>query len=187
MVCSEKELGISDEHEGVILLDSDAPVGVPLADYIGDAVFEISILPNMIRNACVLGVARELAAATGKTLRKPPTEVPASGPSIAGQAAIEIRSPELNPRFAAGLIRDVTIAESPYKVQLRLRLAGMRPINNIVDATNYVMLEIGQPLHAFDYDRLVERAGGKPPTIITRTAAPGREAHHPGRRRAQPG
>ncbi|NTV38090.1 MAG: hypothetical protein HGA82_02750, partial [Anaerolineales bacterium] len=81
MVCSEKELGISEEHEGVIILDADAPVGMPLVDYMGDAVFEVNILPNMIRDACVLGVARELAAYLGKPLRKPQTRVPITGES----------------------------------------------------------------------------------------------------------
>ncbi len=173
MVCSEKELGISDEHEGVIILDEAAPTGAALADYMGDAVFDISITPNMTRNACVLGVARELAAVTGKPLRKPAPVLAADGPSIAGQAVIQITNPELNPRFVLGLVRDVTPQPSPYLVQRRLRLAGMRPINSIVDATNYVMLEIGQPLHAFDYDVMVTRAGGQPPTIITRQAHPG--------------
>lgn len=173
MVCSEKELGISDEHEGIILLPQDAPTGMPLVEYMGDAVFEVSILPNMIRNANMLGIAREIAAVTGAALRKPDEAYCADGPSILGQAAIEITVPELNPRFVLGLIRGVTPKESPYTVQRRLRLAGIRPINSVVDATNYVMLEIGQPLHAFDYDVLVERAGGKPPTIITRTARAG--------------
>ena len=173
MICSEKELGISDEHEGVILLDEDAPVGMPLADYMGDAVFDISILPNMARAANVLGIAREAAAATDQPLRHPDYDFQAARPPIQGKAAIEIQDPPLNPRFVLGLIRDVEIRPSPYWVQRRLRLAGMRPINNIVDATNYVMLEIGQPLHAFDYDVLVQRAGGQPPTIITRTAQPG--------------
>lgn len=173
MVCSEKELGISDEHEGIILLDPDAPTGMPLVDYMGDVVFEVSILPNMIRNANMLGIAREIAAATGAPLRKPDASYQATGPSIVGNAHLQITNPELNPRFVLGLIRNVEPKESPYWVQHRLRLAGMRPINSIVDATNYVMLEIGEPLHAFDYDVLVERAGGKAPTIITRTAKPG--------------
>jgi phenylalanyl-tRNA synthetase beta chain len=173
MICSEKELGISEEHEGVIILDSDAPVGVPLVDYMGDAVFEIAITPNMARNINVLGVAREIAALTGQTLRPPSFKAWAQGASIEGKAFIEIRQPELNPRFVLGLIREVTIAPSPYWVQRRLRLAGMRPINNIVDATNYAMLEVGEPLHAFDYDVLVQRAGYQAPTIITRTAQPG--------------
>ncbi len=173
MVCSEKELGISDEHEGVIFLDDDAPNGVPLVDYMGDAVFDISILPNMARNANIVGIAREIAAATGQALRTPVRQPRASGPSIEGKASIEIRSPQLNPRFVLGLIQNVEKRPSPYRVQLRLRLAGMRPINAVVDATNYVMLEVGQPLHAFDYDVLLARASGKAPTIITRTAHDG--------------
>ncbi|HEY3344186.1 MAG TPA: phenylalanine--tRNA ligase subunit beta [Anaerolineaceae bacterium] len=173
MVCSEKELGISEEHEGVIFLDANAPTGTPLAEYIGDAVFDISILPNMARNASILGVAREIAAATGQALRTPPRQPLAEGPAIQSKVSIQIQNPQLNPRFVLGLIQNVESRPSPYLVQLRLRLAGMRPINSVVDATNYVMLEVGQPLHAFDYDVLVARAAGKTPTIITRTAAPG--------------
>jgi phenylalanyl-tRNA synthetase beta chain len=171
MVCSEKELGISEEHEGIILLDHDAPTGMPLADYMGDAVFELSILPNMIRNACVLGVARELSAVTGQPLRKPAIKVNTTGPEIARKVSIDIQVPDLNPRFVVGLIQNIEIKPSPFIIQTRLKLAGMRPINNIVDATNYTMLEQGEPLHAFDYDALLKRNNGKPPTIITRQAA----------------
>jgi phenylalanyl-tRNA synthetase beta chain len=174
MICSEKELGISDDHEGVIIFDDDAPVGIPLADYIGDAVFDVNILPNIARAASILGIAREVAALTGVSLHIPHDfyRLQADGPGIAGKASIEITDPELNPRFVLGLIQDVTIHPSPYWMQLRLKLAGMRPISNIVDVTNYVMLEVGEPLHAFDYDVLVKRAGDKSPTIITRTAHP---------------
>ena len=173
MVCSEKELGISDEHEGIIILDEDAPVGMPLVDYMGDAVFDIAITPNIARDANILGVAREVAALTGRQLTEPDFSIKAEGPSIEGKVSIEINEPELNPRFVLGLIQDVQIRPSPYWVQRRLRLAGMRPINNIVDTTNYVMLEVGEPLHAFDYDVLVERAGGQSPTILTRRAKSG--------------
>lgn len=173
MICSEKELGISDEHEGVILLDSDAPTGMSLVDYMGDAVFDVDTLPNMVRDASVVGMAREIAAATGKTITMPDDSLKMAGPAIEGQAAIKIEDPELNPRFVLGLIEDIKIQPSPYWVRRRLNLAGMRPINGIVDATNYVMLELGEPLHAFDYDVLVERAGGSAPTIITRTAKGG--------------
>lgn len=173
MVCSEKELGISLEHEGVIFLDDDAPTGMALADYIGDAVLEVSILPNNARNANILGIAREVAALTNQPLKKQAFDLVVSGESIRGGMDIEIRDPQLNPRFVLGLIRDVTIKDSPYWVQRRLRLAGMRPISNIVDATNYTMLEIGQPLHAFDYDILKTRAGDRPIKIITRAAAQG--------------
>jgi phenylalanyl-tRNA synthetase beta chain len=177
MACSEKELGISDEHEGIIILDETAPVGMSLVDYLGDAVMEVSILPSTARCANILGVAREVAAITGKTLKTMDdgrwSMVNGQSSSVGDFARIEITNPELNPRFVLGLIRDIQIRPSPYKAQLRLKLAGMRPINNIVDATNYAMLEIGEPLHAFDYDVLLRRAGGRTVRIITRTAMPG--------------
>jgi phenylalanyl-tRNA synthetase beta chain len=175
MVCSEKELGISDEHEGIILLPDDAPVGMPLADYLGDVVFDIKINPNMARCASVIGVAREIAALTGAKLKAVPQKVVAKGAPIEGQVKVVIKNPELNPRFTAALIRGIEIKPSPFWMQRRLQMAGMRPINNIVDVTNYVMLETGEPLHAFDYDKLVARAGGRSPTIITRLAEPGEE------------
>ncbi|MGE5642270.1 MAG: phenylalanine--tRNA ligase subunit beta, partial [Byssovorax cruenta] len=173
MVASEKELGISEEHEGIIILDEDAPVGMPLVDYMGDAVFDISILPNMARNANVIGVARELSAITGRPLKKPVIEYETEGQPVAELVSIEITEPELNPRFVIGLIRGVEIKPSPYQIQRRLRLAGVRPINNIVDATNYAMIDLGEPLHAFDYDVLKERAGNKNVKIITRSASDG--------------
>jgi phenylalanyl-tRNA synthetase beta chain len=171
MICSEKELGISEEHEGVMILPDDAPVGAPLAEYIGDVILSVKINPNMARNACLLGIAREVAALTGRKLRPPSFAMRAEGESLRKQLRIRIERPDLNPRFAAVLIRGVEIGPSPEWMQRRLRRAGMRPINNIVDITNYVMLETGQPLHAFDWDTLRERAEG-PVTIITRTAAP---------------
>jgi phenylalanyl-tRNA synthetase beta chain len=172
MICSEKELGISDAHEGVMILPDDAPVGVPLADYLGDVIFTVKINPNMARNACMLGIAREVSALTGRKLRLPSFEMRAEGESLRKQLTIRIERPELNPRFTAVLIRGVRIAPSPEWMQRRLIRAGMRPINNIVDITNYVMLETGEPLHAFDWDILSARASGAV-TILTRTAAPG--------------
>ncbi|MCX6057095.1 MAG: phenylalanine--tRNA ligase subunit beta [Chloroflexi bacterium] len=181
MVCSEKELGITGEHEGIILLDDDAPVGMSLADHIGDAVLDISILPNMARNANVIGIARELAALTGRELRKQVNTETGKQPStlnlqpVTDLVEIEITNSELNPRFVAGLIRGVEIKPSPYQIQRRLKLAGIRAINNIVDATNYAMIELGEPLHAFDYDVLKERAGEKKIKLITRPAQEGEE------------
>jgi phenylalanyl-tRNA synthetase beta chain len=177
MVCSEKELGISDEHEGILFLEDDAPVGMPLADTLGDAVLDVKLLPSYARCASIQGLAREIAAMTGKPLKSADggqhTKVNDQS-SIAGDfAEIEITNPEMNPRFVLGLIKEIEIRPSPSKVQRRLKMAGMRPINNIVDATNYTMLEIGEPLHAFDYDVLVERAKGRKVKIITRTANPG--------------
>jgi len=173
MICSEKELGISDEHEGVIILDADACVGTPLVDYMGDAVFDISILPNMVRDASMLGIARELAAVTHRELRIPEGIPLPHGDALSKRVSLEVRNPELNPRFMLGMVEDTQAQPSPYWVQRRLNLAGMRPIDALVDATNYTMLETGEPLHAFDYDLLSKRAGGNPPSIITRTAQPG--------------
>ncbi len=178
MVCSEKELGITDESDGIIILDDDAPVGMPLADYMGDAVLDISILPNMARNANVIGIARELAALTGRKLKVESSKLQVQPSTLNLQPVtdlveIEITNPELNPRFVVGLIRDVEIKPSPYQIQRRLKLAGVRPINNIVDATNYSMFELGEPLHAFDYDVLKSRAGDKKIKIITRAAKDG--------------
>jgi len=173
MVCSEKELGISDEHEGIMFLDADAQVGMPLADYLGDAVLDVKLLPSYARCASILGLAREIAAMTEKPLKASQVTRHTSRDSVGDFAEIKITNPEMNPRFVLGLIKEIEIRPSPAKVQWRLKMAGMRPINNIVDATNYVMLEIGQPLHAFDYDVLAERAKGKQVKIITRTAKPG--------------
>ncbi len=173
MVCSEKELGISDEHEGIMLIETDAPPGTPLQDVLGDVVLDLDLTPNLARCFSILGVAREVAALTGQKARYPSLDIVAEGPPIEEQVGLEIREPDLNPRFMLALIRGVTIGPSPEWMQRRLKLAGMRPINNIVDITNYVMLETGEPLHAFDYDTLVQRAGGGPPTIITRLPEPG--------------
>ena len=175
MVCSEKELGLSDEHEGIILLDDEAPVGMALQDYMGDTVLELEPTPNMGRCLSVIGVAREVAALTGQRLRLSEPTMLAEGPAIDGQVTIEIADPDLCPRYSATLIRGIKVGPSPYWMQLRLRAAGMRPINNIVDTTNYVMLEWGQPLHAFDYDRLLGRDPGDRPVIIVRRAMSGEQ------------
>ncbi len=173
MVMSALELGISDEHEGIILLEDDAPVGMPLADFMGDIVLEVDVLPNMARCLSLIGVAREVAAFSGSTLKRPETTPLAQGPSIEGRVHVRIEDANLSARYAAALIEGVRVGPAPGWMQRRLTYAGMRPINNIVDITNYVMLEWGQPLHAFDYDVLKRRAGGKAPTIIVRPARAG--------------
>jgi len=176
MACSERELGISDEHEGIIILDEDAPTGISLVDYMGDAVYDIAITPNHARDANIIGIAREIAAITGAELRYPDLTVRMEGSPIEGRVDIQITDPTLNPRFVFGMIENVKIQPSPYQVQFRLLLSGMRPIDALVDATNYAMLELGEPLHAFDYDILLKRAkdaGQDHPTIITRPAEQG--------------
>ncbi len=173
MVCSSFELGIDDEHEGIILLDEEAPVGAALVDFMGDVVLELEVTPNLARALSLIGVAREVAALTGQVMKLPPHEVQSTGEPIAGKVKVVIEDPKLSSRYAAVLLTSVKIGPSPGWMQRRLAYAGMRPINNVVDITNYVMLEWGQPLHAFDYDKLVARAGGKAPTITVRPARAG--------------
>jgi len=169
MVCSEKELGISDEHEGVIILDHEERyvAGAPLADILGDVILDIEFTPNLARCFSMIGVAREVAAILGVEMRYPSFEFIAEGDPIEEHVKIDIREPELNPRFTLTLLRDTEVKPSPFWMRHRLRLIGQRPRNNIVDVTNYITFELGQPLHAFDYDKLLDRAGGMP-TIITR-------------------
>lgn len=157
MLCSEKELGISEEHEGIIILPEDAPTGAPLTKYLGDAVLDISITPNYARALSILGVAREVAALLNKTVRMPETTFAATGPSIEGRFQITVETPELCPRFTATMAEGVKITSSPYWMQRRLVLAGMRPINNVVDISNYVMLELGAPSHMFDADQIADQ------------------------------
>ncbi|MBC7222845.1 MAG: phenylalanine--tRNA ligase subunit beta [Anaerolineae bacterium] len=182
MVCSEKELGLGPDHSGILILPDDAPVGRPLADYLGDTVLDLDLTPNLARCLSMIGVAREVAALTGQRVRLPSTDWVAEGEAIAGQVEVEIDDPDLCNRYVAALIKGVQHGPSPYRIQRRLILAGMRPISVIVDITNYVMLEWGQPLHAFDYRRLRNRQGqtvdeagpdGEPPVIIVRRARPG--------------
>ncbi len=152
MVLSEKELGLSDEHEGILVLPEDAVIGRPLVEVLGDVVFDISTWANRADLLGVLGFARETAALTGKVLREPDRSYSASERNVDDFISVTIDAPDLCRRFTASVIENVAIAPSPQWMQERLLKAGMRPINNVVDITNYVMLETGQPLHAFDYD-----------------------------------
>lgn len=170
MVCSAYELGLSEDHDGIILMKVNPgfPAGTPIVDVLGDVVLEIELTPNLARCYSVFGVAREIAALLDKPLREIRYNVLAEGAPIEGQVKIDIQEPSLNPRFTLALLRDTKIQDSPEWIQRRLQLVGQRPINNIVDVTNYVMFEMGQPLHAFDYDKLKARVNGGVPTIITR-------------------
>jgi len=163
MVCSEKELGLSDQHEGILLLPDDAPVGMPLADYLGDTVLDIDVTPNLARCLSIIGIAREVAALTGSTLKLERPQMKAEGPPAGEQISVEIADPDLCPRYTATIIRGIKAGQSPFWMQRRLQMCGVRPISNIVDITNYVMLEWGQPLHAFDYNRLRGPSGKTPP------------------------
>jgi phenylalanyl-tRNA synthetase beta chain len=167
MVCSERELGLSDEHEGILVLSAEAPVGRPLAEILGDTVLVIDMKPNRADGLSILGVARDVAALTGTSVREPDSTFPAKGAGIEGRAGAEIADPDLCPRFTLALVEGIQIGPSPSWMQERLLAAGMRPINNVVDITNYVMLELGQPIHAFDYDTIAHHR------IIVRRARPG--------------
>jgi len=154
MACSEKELGISDSHEGIMVLPAEAPIGTPLADYLGDTILDIDVTPNRPDCLSMIGIAREVAALTKQGLHLPEVEYEETASPIDQRVSVEIVALDLCPRYCASLITGVKVADSPRWLQQRLLKCGMRPINNIVDITNYVMLEYGQPLHAFDYDQI---------------------------------
>ena len=168
MICSEAELGLSDDAEGIMVLDDSMPVGESLKAYLGkkDFVIELSVTPNRPDCLGAIGVARELALSEGKSVLSPLDKI--ALPETKNEPVrVDISAPERCPRYTARLIRNVKIGPSPRWLVDRLRAIGLRSINNVVDVTNYVMMETGQPLHAFDYDRL---QGG---AIVVRTAEAG--------------
>ena len=154
MVCSTLELGMGEDHSGILVLSDDAPIGTPLVDYMGDAVLDVEVTPNRPDCLSILGIAHEVAALTGATVTEPDLSYSEVGEPIDEQASVEIEDAELCPRYTATLIKDIKIGESPRWMQEALIKSGQRPINNIVDITNYVMLEYGQPLHAFDFGKV---------------------------------
>ncbi len=167
MVCSEQELAIGSDHTGILVLPEDAPTGSTLDDYLGDVVLDIDITPNRPDWASMIGIAWEVAALSGGEMRMPKTEFEARGPAVSELGnLVTVEAPELAPRYTASVVSGLNIMPSPGWMQLRLRAAGVRPINNVVDITNYVMLEFGQPLHAFD--RHAVQGGG----VVVRRARP---------------
>jgi phenylalanyl-tRNA synthetase beta chain len=157
MMCSYRELGLGDAHDGIIILPEDAPLGQRFDTFMGlpDAVLEVEITPNRPDWLSVVGVARELAAITGRTLRLPEPKVEEGAEEEAASlTSVDIQAPELCHRYAARLIRGVKIGPSPIWMQSALEAAGVRPISNVVDVTNFVLMELGHPLHAFDFNKL---------------------------------
>ena len=169
MLCAPDELGISASHEGILVLPGDLEPGTDVAESFGltDAVLDIEVTPNRPDFLSVLGIAREVAAATGTPLSPPDTRVEEDVEPAEGVATLEVADLERCPRYLARIVRDVAHVPSPIAIQARLFAAGMRPISAAVDATNYAMLEIGQPLHPFDLALL------KGPGIAVRRAEPG--------------
>jgi len=156
MICAEDELGLSEDHSGIMVLDADLKEGTPITKALGlnDVIMEIAVTPNRPDALSHIGVARDLAALFDKKLKIPELSFDESDVDINTLASIEIKD-ELNcPRYSSRVVTDVKIEESPEWLKHKLKSIGLRPINNIVDITNFVMLECGQPLHAFDLDRL---------------------------------
>ncbi len=188
MMCSPQELGLPDPIDGLLILPADAPVGKPFAEYLGraggDVVYDLEITPNRPDWNSVIGIAREIAALTGNELKVP--RIQGSGfqtepsnlnpeplklePSL--PVSIRLDDPDLCPRYTARVIRGVKVGPSPDWLRSALEKVGLRSISNVVDVTNYVMLECGQPLHAFDY-HLIARAADGTPTIVVRRARAG--------------
>lgn len=168
MLCAADELQISEETSGIADLPTDLPLGADLASFYSDVIFEISLTPNLNHCSNVIGVVRELAAATRLSIKAPRIQVQeSSGDQINNFAKVAVADSEACPRYACRYIKGVKVQPSPSWLQQRLQLCGIRPINTIVDATNYVLLEMGHPLHAFDFDRL---EGGQ---IVVKFAAEG--------------
>jgi phenylalanyl-tRNA synthetase beta chain len=178
MMCSPPELGLPGAPEGLLILREDAKVGLPFAEYLGragsDVIYDLEITPNRADLNSVIGIAREIAALTGNPLRLPDLASlePRSTP-VSSLVSVRLEDPELCPRYTARVLLGVKIAPSPDWLKTTLEKVGVRSINNVVDVTNYVMLEAGQPLHAFDYHLLAKIGPDNRPTIVVRRAAEG--------------
>ncbi len=158
MMCSERELGFGDDHSGIMILPPDAPVGGAFDEImeLNDVVLELGVTPNRPDCLSMIGVAREVAAITRTQARLPQFDVPEEGPETASLTSVTIDDDAGCPRYAARVVTGVKIGPSPAWMQQRLIKVGLRPLNNVVDITNYVLMELGHPLHAFDYDKLGE-------------------------------
>ncbi len=166
MLCSAAELGLEEESSGIIVLPESAPLGIPVMEYLelDDYILEIEITPNRGDCLSVIGVAREIAALYQRQFKYPLPSFPESNKKTAGLVSIQIKNPDLCPRYVGRIAEQIVLADSPLWMKQRLQSAGVRSINNVVDITNYVMLETGQPLHAFDLDMVAGKQ------IIVRTA-----------------
>ena len=169
MLCAKDELGLSDDHSGLMVLDANTKPGTPLVEITGapETVFELEITPNRPDCLSIIGIAREVAAVYGAPLKTPSIEIRESAEPAAKLVSVDVQDAEKCPRYTARVLKNIQLAPSPDWMQKRLNACGIRAINNVVDITNYVMLETGHPLHAFDYTLLKD---GK---IIVRRAAAG--------------
>ncbi|HXT11375.1 MAG TPA: phenylalanine--tRNA ligase subunit beta [Candidatus Angelobacter sp.] len=182
MMCSPQELGLPDQVDGLLILPADAPVGKPFAEYLGrtggDVVYDLEITPNRPDWNSVIGIAREIAALTGNPLKLPKTDIHQTRSTEHASNLVDVRieDAELCPRYTARVVKGVKIGPSPDWLRSTLEKLGIRSISNVVDVTNFVMLEIGQPLHAFDYHLIARSRQGneaEKPTIVVRRATQG--------------
>ncbi len=174
MMCSGKELGASEDAAGLMLLDAEAEVGQAFASYLGqdevDYVYDLEVTPNRPDWNSVIGIAREVSALTEKPLKIPETPLPeASGGAVHDAVGVRIEDPDLCARYSARVIRNVKVAPSPSWLRTALEKTGIRSINNVVDVTNFVMMEVGQPLHAFDFHLLAAEEGDVPTVVVRRS------------------
>ncbi len=180
MMCSNKELGLGEDGDGIIILPSDAKVGQPFAEHLGragsDVVYDLEVTPNRPDLNSVIGIAREIAAVTGNALKIPSVQSEKLKTEYlkletSALVSVRIEDAELCPRYTARVIKGVKVGPSPDWLKSTLEKVGIRSISNVVDVTNYVMLETGQPLHAFDYHLIAKAANGKPTIVVRRAAA----------------
>ncbi len=159
MLCSERELGLSDDHSGIMILPEETRLGEPLdaALQVTDYVLDVNVPPNRGDCQSILGVAREVAAIFEQQVTLPAADLNEEDEEISGAIALAVLDTDACPRYVLRMIRNITIVPAPFWMRSRITKCGMRPINSIVDVTNYVMLELGQPLHAFDYERITDR------------------------------
>ena len=167
MLCSGDELRLTADADGILILPPETPLGVPLVDLFGDVVLDVDVKPNRGDALSLIGLAREVSAVTGATVRFPETDPIEGVTPITDLLRVEVEDPALCPRFVGRWVSGVTVGPSPERVQMRLLAAGQRPVSNVVDVSNYVMLELGKPIHTFDAAAV---HGGR---IIVRTARPG--------------
>src|ERR1700690_1292971 len=175
MMCSPQELGLPDQVDGLLILRPDARIGQPFAEYLGrsgsDVVYDLEITPNRPDWNSVIGIAREIAALTGNPLRIPELKIKSEKIKNEDLVAVRIEDAERCPRYTARVVKGVKIGPSPDWLRSTLEKVGIRSISNVVDVTNYVMLEIGEPLHAFDYHLIAKGKDGKPTIVVRRAAA----------------
>ncbi len=167
MLCSGDELGLTSDADGILILPPETPIGRELVELYGDTVLDVDVKPNRGDALCLVGLAREVSATTGAKVRFPVIEVAENGEPTAARLSVENLEPELCSRFVGRIVRGFTVGPSPDRVQMRLQAAGMRPVSNVVDASNYVMLELGKPTHTFDAASVHDRR------IVVRRATAG--------------